>query len=526
MSFWDMLPISKEIRKKEERVKQLMDDIDALRKGFIEMQLQYKEIKDEYQRLDDGYDDYVSRIETQKQLLRKEKQALKDKLQRDCDDLKKQREELRVSYNTELEQKQEKLRQECADLIKKKDYLADNYAVELEETRQRIEKELENEHWELKARIARDKEEVIEWDDRVLLQSFALYKPKYPMSYSLEYEDLLNAVRERQKQMIRNDAACICSTTWTINNSRTAGDKLIRDTKKLLLRSFNLECDDIVGKVSYSNHESCLKRMEKSYETINKLGKVHAIYINSDYLQLKREEMYLALEYAQKKKEERDRQRELRAEERENLRIKKELEAERDKVRKEKSHYENALEAARQQIRDMAEEEKQELLERIRELENHLQEVNDHLKDVDYREANQRAGYVYIISNIGSFGDDVYKIGMTRRLDPMERINELGSASVPFNFDVHAMIFTDDAPKLEAALHRAFEDKKVNMVNTRREFFRCSLEEIKKVVKENYDGTAEFYETADAEQYRESLRMREQIKNEMDNIESDNLWRR
>ncbi len=526
MSFWDILPITKEIRQKEERVKQLMNDIDVLRKGFLEMQLQYKDIKDEYKRLDDGYEEYVSRIEQQKQLAKKEKQALKDKIQKDCDDLKKQREELRASYNAELEQNQERLKQDCAELIQKKEDLANNYSIELEETRQRIEKELENEHWELKAQIAKDKEEVIEWDDKVLLQSFALYKPKYPMSYSLEYADLLNAVRERQKQMIRNDTACICGTTWTVNNSMTAGNKMTRDTKKLLLRSFNLECDDVVSKVRWNNHESCLKRIEKSYEVINKLGKIYSIYISSDYLQLKREEMYLALEFEQKKKEERDFQRELRAEERENRRIKQELEAERDKVRKEKSHYENALEAARQQIRNMAEEEKQELLERIRELESHLQEVNDHLKDVDYREANQRAGYVYIISNIGSFGDDVYKIGMTRRLDPMERINELGSASVPFNFDVHAMIFTDDAPKLEAALHRAFEDKKINMVNTRREFFRCSLEEIKKVVKENYDGTAEFYDTADAEQYRESIRMRQQMEDEIDDIETGNLWSR
>ena len=127
---------------------------------------------------------------------------------------------------------------------------------------------------------------------------------------------------------------------------------------------------------------------------------------------------------------------------------------------------------------------------------------------MDYRQANQRAGYVYIISNIGAFGENVYKIGMTRRLDPQDRVDELGDASVPFNFDVHAMIFSDDAPKLEAALHNAFADRKLNFVNQRREFFNVTLEEIKKVVKENFDKSVEFVELAPAQQYRESILLR------------------
>ena len=130
------------------------------------------------------------------------------------------------------------------------------------------------------------------------------------------------------------------------------------------------------------------------------------------------------------------------------------------------------------------------------------------IKDIDYREANIKAGYVYVISNIGSFGENVYKIGMTRRLEPMERIDELGGASVPFKFDVHAMIFSDNAPALEAALHRAFENKKLNMVNRRREFFNVTLDEIEEVVKKNYDKTVEFVRLPEAEQYRESLKMK------------------
>lgn len=151
-------------------------------------------------------------------------------------------------------------------------------------------------------------------------------------------------------------------------------------------------------------------------------------------------------------------------------------------------------------------------MEKQQEYEEHLTNIELTLKQIDYRIANQKAGYVYVISNIGSFGENVYKIGMTRRLDPMERVDELGDASVPFDFDVHAMIFSEDAPKLEAALHKAFEDRKLNLVNQRREFFRVTLEEIKEVVKRNYDKTAEFIEIAEAEQFRISQKMRETVR--------------
>ena len=155
--------------------------------------------------------------------------------------------------------------------------------------------------------------------------------------------------------------------------------------------------------------------------------------------------------------------------------------------------------------------EREVLLEKKEEIEKHLSDLDIAIKDIDYREANKRAGYVYVISNIGSFGENIYKIGMTRRLDPMERVDELGDASVPFKFDVHAMIFSDDAPTLEASLHHAFENKKVNMINGRREFFRVTLDEIENVVKANYDKTVEFIKIPQAEQYRESQKLIERL---------------
>lgn len=231
------------------------------------------------------------------------------------------------------------------------------------------------------------------------------------------------------------------------------------------------------------------------------------ISIQPAYLKLKVEELRLAFEYQQKKQDEKEAQKAAREELREAARLQKEIENQKKKIEKEQTHYQTAYEHILKQLEQSPIDPA--LLAKKAELENQLQDIDKAMKDIDYREANQKAGYVYIISNIGAFGPDVYKIGMTRRLDPQDRVDELGDASVPFNFDVHAMIFSDNAPALEAALHRAFEDRKLNMVNTRREFFHVTLDEIKDVVKKNFDKTVEFIDIPDAEQYRISLKMRE-----------------
>ena len=284
---------------------------------------------------------------------------------------------------------------------------------------------------------------------------------------------------------------------------------MVNDTQKLLLRAFNTECDDIISNVKYTNYDASLNRIYKSAESISKLGTIMDISINPAYLNLKVEELQLAFEYQQKKQEEKEAQKAARAELREAARLQKEIEAQRKKIEKEQTHYQTAYEHILRLLEQSPEDSA--LLAKKSELENQLQDIDKAIKDIDYREANQRAGYVYVISNIGAFGPDIYKIGMTRRLDPQDRVDELGDASVPFNFDVHAMIFSDDAPALETALHKAFEDRKLNMVNTRREFFHVTLDEIKDVVKKNFDKTVEFIDVPDAEQYRISLKMQQEM---------------
>ncbi|MBQ2940461.1 MAG: DUF4041 domain-containing protein [Clostridia bacterium] len=331
---------------------------------------------------------------------------------------------------------------------------------------------------------------------------YGLYKPTFEFANSDLYKEELNKLRDKQKQYIKNDNAAFGNTNWQVNGSAAQGRTMVNNYKKLLLRAFNVECDDIVANVKVSNLDRSIERIEKISEQISKLGKTMAIGISPGYVRLKIEEVKLALDYQQKKQEEKERQKELRAQEREEAKVLKEIEEERKRLKKEQTHYENALKTVLAQIEKNGET--AELIEKKVQLESQISDTAKAIEDVDYREANRKAGYVYIISNIGAFGENVYKIGMTRRLDPQERVDELSDASVPFNFDIHAMIFTEDAPGLETALHNAFESKKLNKINTRREFFAVSLDEIKSEVRKNFDKTVEWVDIPEAEQYRQS----------------------
>lgn len=347
--------------------------------------------------------------------------------------------------------------------------------------------------------------QIIETDEAVSLQSFGVYKPRYDFMRADEYRARLLEIRAKQKELIKAKTATTGLTNWTVNNNAAQGRKMVADMQKLLLRAFNAECDDIVEHVRYSNLEASEKRITSSRDAISKLGTIMGISITPAYYRLKLEELYLSFEYQQKKQQEKEEQREARARLREEAKLAKEIEEERKKLEKEQRHYQNALRKIEAQLAGASEAEKADIEQKRGELMQQLEKIDQAFKDVDYREANQRAGYVYVISNVGAFGENVYKIGMTRRLDPMDRVDELGDASVPFDFDVHAMIFSDDAPKLEAALHKAFADRKLNFINQRREFFRVTLDEIKEVVRANFDKTVEFVDFPPAEQYRQSL---------------------
>jgi hypothetical protein len=233
-----------------------------------------------------------------------------------------------------------------------------------------------------------------------------------------------------------------------------------------------------------------------------------SVSLSNEFLALKLDELYLTHEFQVKKQEEKEEAKKIREELREQQKLEQEIRAAREKILKERKHFTAALKNLQSRLALTTDE--QELIDlraRIDEVQARKDELDREEKVIDYREQNAKAGYVYVISNVGAFGEGIYKIGMTRRLDPMERVDELGDASVPFWFDVHALIFSENAPALEAKLHERFAAGRLNKVNGRKEFFRADIKEIEAVVRANYDSVVEVVHDAPAEQYRESLRM-------------------
>jgi len=252
-----------------------------------------------------------------------------------------------------------------------------------------------------------------------------------------------------------------------------------------MLRAFNGECDSFVASVEWNNVKRIEERLYKSFDAINSAYKEQGIYITSTYRDLKLKELWLAYEYKKKKYDEKEQQRQIREQMREEEKAAREIEAALQKAEKDEESFQSAIEKAKKDAESREGSEHEKLMKKISELELKLAEVQERKERALSMAQQTKRGHVYVISNIGSFGENVYKIGMTRRLDPQDRVRELGDASVPFQFDTHAMIFSENAPNLEASLHKAFDNKKLNMVNTRREFFAVTLDEIEKVVKKN-----------------------------------------
>lgn len=341
-------------------------------------------------------------------------------------------------------------------------------------------------------------------EETLEMQSFGFYQPKYDFEDSEHYSHQLNVVRDSQKQMVKSQEATHCPQNWTVEGSAAKGRKMIKEHSKLMLRAFNGECDAAVGKVKYNNVNNLESRINRSFEAINKLGESKSLWLTRDYLILKLQELYLVHEHREKVQEEREEQRRIKEEMREEEKALKELEKVKKDAEKEEKIKTKALKKAQQELADSQGEQTDRLKGIVDRLEAELKSALERKAKAIARAQLTRSGHIYVLSNIGSFGEGVYKIGMTRRLEPLDRVRELGDASVPFEFDVHAMIYSEDAPSLERTLHKHFDSKRVNKVNLRREFFRVTLDDIKKAVEKNF-GVITYVTVPKAEQFRKTL---------------------
>lgn len=356
------------------------------------------------------------------------------------------------------------------------------------------------------------KKEVSLYESKLDLIEFGIYEPVYDFEKSEDYVISQNKVIEKQKDLIRLEQAATCSVNWTIDGSLAKGKANSKKFIKLILRAFNGECNSFIAKVKWNNVNQMKERIHKSYEAINKLGENSAVKIEKEYLDLKIEELILEYEYQAKKQQEKEELRAIQEELREEEKARREYEQAQKEAEKEESNYQKALEKARKEVEETTGEKHDKLLEKISKLELELKEAQEKKERALSMAQQTKRGHIYIISNIGSFGEHVYKIGMTRRLEPIDRVKELGDASVPFQFDIHAMIYSEEAPTLENQLHKEFADKKVNMLNYRKEFFKVTLEEIETKLKE-LDIEAEFIKIPEAMEYRETKAILEKLNN-------------
>lgn len=365
----------------------------------------------------------------------------------------------------------------------------------------KLDDELKKRQSELKAL----QKEVIVLNDDLDLQEYGFFERKYKFSDSTKYKEELETLRKRQKQLVKDKKAGVIVRPMLLDNSKSKGRAMQNQLIKAMIRGFNGEVDAHLVKVTATNLSKKVDAVVKSFNQLNKMYSRNLICLSNDYLELKISELQLAVEYELQKLEEKELLREQRAKEREDKKLQAELAAKRKQIEKDRKHFKQMLDNVEELLKTANEEEKEKLNLQLAEYQDKLSELDELEEDIDYREGHATAGYVYIISNIGAFGEDVYKIGVTRRLDPMERIRELGSASVPFQFDVHALIFSEEAFSLEKELHNRFEKNKINKVNGRKEYFKVPFSDIKAVLEEHKELAIELTEKAEAFEYRQSL---------------------
>ncbi len=362
------------------------------------------------------------------------------------------------------------------------------------------------------------------------IQSFGFYAPKYGFESSAHYTARLKGTRDEQQMLIKEDRAAPCDTKWSVGGSAAEGKKMIRQQAKLMLRAFNGECDAAIAKVRYDNVTTLEQRLTKAYGDINKLGEVQRVFISQRYFDLKLAELHLVHEHREKVQQEKDEQKRVKEQMREEQKAQEEIDRAKADAEKEEAKSAAALDRARAELaaadaaaateaakieavgveatlaevaRTATAKQHEKLEALVNRLETDLKDALDRKAKAIARAQLTKSGHVYVLSNIGSFGEGIYKIGMTRRLEPLERVDELGDASVPFPFDVHAIIYSEDAPALEGKLHRAFAARRVNSVNHRKEYFRVTLDEIRDTVQ-SLHGLVTFLLIPPAEEYRKT----------------------
>jgi hypothetical protein len=345
--------------------------------------------------------------------------------------------------------------------------------------------------------------EVAIFDERIAFAEMGVYEPHFDFADSEAYKGAIHKNRADQKALISVKSAVLCLRDWTVDGSRAEGKRMTARNVKITLRAFNNECDAAIANCRWNNVNAMEKRIQRAQEQIDKLNEPNAIVITKELVSLKLHELYLTHEHREKLKAEREERAEMARAAREEQKLVRDME----RAEEEEARYARLLEKAKAEARSIVGPQLAVFQEQIEILERDLAEAHEKTVRAQALAERTRSGYVYIVSNIGSFGEGVIKIGLTRRLDPMDRVRELGDASVPFVFDTHAIIYSDNAPALERSLHGEFEETRINTKNMRKEFFRASLDDVETAVR-RLAPVAPFFKDIEAQEFRETLARR------------------
>jgi len=306
----------------------------------------------------------------------------------------------------------------------------------------------------------------------------------------------LQKARELTKSLINTSKAASCD--YVEPNRRNTAIKFVLD-------AFNGKVDSTLSKIKHNNYGKLSQEIKDAFQLVNYNGSAfRSAKITDIYLQARLNELKWGVAVNEIMLEEKEEQRRIKEQLREEEKARREYERAIKETEKEEKTIQQAIDKATKELMLAGEEQRLALEQKLADLQIKFEEAEAKNQRAISMAQQTRSGHVYVISNIGSFGEDVYKIGMTRRLEPLDRVRELGDASVPFAFDVHAMIYSDDAPSLENHLHKVFNEKQVNKVNSRKEFFNVGIKDIKSTVA-NMNIDAHWTMFADAKEYRESL---------------------
>ena len=396
---------------------------------------------------------------------------------------------------------------------------------------QRLEKEIKDknrkiielmrEYWKLHLEAEDSLVEVIQIEEQF----------KIDIQSSQKWQEIYDEQVDKSKQLVKQGKACICNTNWTVDGSKTKGKKMTQDGIKIALMSFDTVVDRACNYVTVNNYEKLRHKVELAFNKINKLNSVNQISITHEYLESKLAELETIHKYRLMRQQEKEKAKEIKHKAAEERREKERLEAEERKLQLELDRQRQIEESARILVKQQLDEnikliselqskgeEVGKLEELVSELKSKLEESEknqqlaekeliEQIVDIQDRKETLQAGFVYVISNYGAFGENIFKIGVTRREDPLERVNELGNASVPFRFNVHSIIPSEEAFKLEHTIHKRLRKYRVNLVNNRKEFFKIDIQELQNILSELVENL-EFSCEVTEEQYIETCQIR------------------